>query len=134
MKKVAVELKRAEIPFALAGGYAAFARGGPESDHDVDFYLRQEDVQSAEKTLEQAGLRVEYPPEDWLIKVYDDDAMVDLIYSPTDLKVTSELLERADEIQVDSVGMPVLSATDLMLSKLLALDERYCDFASLFPV
>ena len=134
MKKVAVELKRADIPFALAGGYAAFARGGPESDHDVDFYLRQEDVQAAENALDKGGLRVEYPPEDWLVKVYDGEAMVDLIHSPTDLKVTTELLERADELQVDSVEMPVLSATDLMLSKLLALDEHYCDFASLFPV
>ena len=134
MKKVAVELKRADIQFALAGGYAAFARGGPESDHDVDFYLREEDVQSAEKALDKAGLRVEYPPEDWLVKVYDGDAMVDLIHSPTDLKVTAEMLDRADDIQVDSVEMPVLSATDLMLSKLLALTEHYCDFASLFPV
>src|SRR3954454_19703720 len=134
MKKVAVELKRADIPFALAGGYAAFARGGPESEHDVHFYLREEDVQAAEKELDKAGLRVDYPPEDWLVKVYDGDAMVDLIHSPTDLLVTTELLDRADEIPVDSVEMPVLSATDLMLSKLLALDEHYCDFAALFPV
>src|SRR5438309_10604423 len=115
MKKVAVELKRADIPFALAGGYAAFARGGPESDHDVDFYLREDDVQAAEKVLDKAGLRVEYPPEDWLVKVYDGDAMVDLIYAPTDLTVTTELLDRADEIEVDSVEMPVLAATDLLL-------------------
>src|SRR3954466_6959123 len=134
MKKVAVELKRADIPLALAGGYAAFARGGPESDHDVDFYLPPDDPPNAEKALDNAGLRVEYPPEDWLVKVYDGEAMVDLIHSPTDLKVTTELLDRADEIAVDSAEMPVLSATDLMLSKLLALDEHYCDFASLFPV
>ena len=134
MKTVAVELKRADIPFALAGGYAAFARGGPESEHDVDFYLRPDDLEAAEKALGKAGLRVEHPPEDWLVKVYDDKAMVDLIYSPTDLPVTTELLERADMLDVDSVEMPVLTATDLMLSKLLALNERYCDFASLFPV
>src|SRR3954451_17415730 len=103
MKRVAVALKESGVPFALAGGYAAFARGGPESDHDVDFYLREEDVQAAEKALDNAGLRGEYPPEDWLVKVYDGEAMVDLIHSPTDLKVTTELLDRADEIAVDSV-------------------------------
>src|SRR5438309_12098874 len=101
MKKVAVELKRADIAFALAGGYAAFARGGPESDHDVDFYLREEDVEAAEKVLADADLRVEHPPEDWLVKVYDGDAMVDLIFAPTDLRVTLDMLERADAIQVD---------------------------------
>src|SRR5690348_7616643 len=114
MKRVAVALKEAQIPFALAGGYAAFARGGPESEHDVDFYLRAEDVAAAEKVLSESDLRVEHPPEDWLIKVYDGDAMVDLIHSPTDLPVTLEMLERADDLEVDSVSMPVLAATDVM--------------------
>ena len=134
MKKVAVTLKGADIPFALAGGYAAFARGGPESGHDVDFYLRKDDVSAAEKSLSAEGLRVEHPPEDWLVKVYDGDAMVDLIHTPTDLPVTKEMLERTDEIEVDSVAMPVLAATDLVLSKLLAMDEHYCDFAAELPV
>lgn len=133
MKKVAVTLKAAEVPFALAGGYAAFARGGPQSDHDVDFYLRADDLSAAQKALSAEGLRVEQPPEDWLVKVFDGDAMVDLIHHPTDLPVTTEMLDRAEEIEVDSVAMPVLSATDLVLSKLLAMDEHYCDFASEIP-
>src|SRR4051812_49763872 len=134
MKRVAVVLKEAGVPFALAGGYAAFARGGPESDHDIDFYLRADDIDAASRALSEAGLRVEQPPEDWLVKAYDGDAMVDLIHHPTDLPVTSELLDRADELEVESVTMPVLAATDVVLSKLLCLDERYCDFAALFPV
>src|SRR3954463_7825797 len=107
MKKVAVELKRADIPFALAGGYAAFARGGPESDHDVDFYLREEDVGQAEKALGRAGLQVEHPAEEGLVKAYCDDALVDLIFRPTAMPVTTEILGRADMIEVDSVDMPV---------------------------
>jgi len=134
MKRVAVALKEADLPFALAGGYAAFARGGPESDHDVDFYLREEDVGPAKKALDKAGLRVEHPAEDWLVKVYSDDALVDLIFRPTAMPVTMEILDRADMIEVDSVEMPVLSATDLVTSKLLALDEHYCDFGQMFPV
>ena len=133
MKKVAVTLKQADIPFALAGGYAAFARGGPEPDHDVDFYVREEDVEAAVKVLDDAGLRIVRPPEDWLVKVFYDDAMVDLIFGPTGMPVTAEVLARAGEVEVDSVWMPVLSATDLLTSKLLALSEHYCDFAALFP-
>jgi hypothetical protein len=134
MKKVAVTLKRTDIPFALAGGYAAYARGGPESDHDVDFYLTREDVESAEKVLGDAGLRVEHPPEDWLVKVYDGDAMVDLIFAPTGYEVTREKLERATEVEVDAVAMPVLPATDVIGSMLLAMKESYCDFQGLFPI
>src|SRR3954451_5126299 len=134
MKRVAVALKESAVPFALAGGYAAFARGGPESDHDVDFYLREDDVGQAETVLSKAGLRVEHPPEDWLVKVYSDDAMVDLIFRPTAMPVTTEILDRADLLEVDSVEMPVLSATDLVTSKLLALDAHYCDFSQMLPV
>jgi hypothetical protein len=135
LKRVAVILKDAQIPFALAGGYAAFARGGPASAHDVDLYLRSQDVEAAEKALAGAGLRVEHPPEDWLVKVYtDDDAMVDLIFGPTGMPVDDEMLGRAEPVTVESVEMPVLSANDVLASKLLALDERYCDFGTLFPV
>src|SRR4051812_9940934 len=101
MKRVAVALKQADVPFALAGGYAAFARGGPESDHDVDFYLREEDVPEAAKVLDKAGMRVDQPAEDWLVKAYVEDAMVDLIFRPTDMPVTTEILDRADVIEVD---------------------------------
>lgn len=134
MKRVAVTLKRADVPFALAGGYAAYARGGPESDHDVDFYLREEDVPKAERALGDAGLKVEHPPEDWLVKVFDGDAMVDLIFSPKAGKVDLELLDRATPTEVESVEMPVLAPTDLVVDKLLAMDERYCDFTGMFPV
>jgi len=134
MKRVAVVLKDAGLPFALAGGYAVYARGGPESDHDVDFYLREDDVDRAEKVLDDAQIRVERPAEDWLVKAYVDDAMVDLIFRPTDMPVTTEILDRAETIEVESVDMPVLSATDLVTSKLLAMDEHYCDFGQMFPV
>jgi allantoicase len=30
--------------------------------------------------------------------------------------------------------MPVLTATDVVVTKLMALDEHYCDFARLLPV
>jgi hypothetical protein len=133
MKRVAVALKGADVPFALAGGYAAFARGGPEPDHDVDFYLPPSAVADAERVLDAAGLRVEHPAEDWLVKVFDGDALVDLIHRPNDMAVTSDMLRRGDTIEVGSVAMPVLSATDVVLSKLLALSEHYCDFGTVLP-
>jgi hypothetical protein len=133
MKKVATALKEVGVPFALSGGYASWARGGPEPVHDVDFVIAEEDVPRALQVLEEAGLRVEHPPEDWLEKVYDGDCLVDLIFRPADRPVTREQLAAADELRVDSVLMPVESATDLLLGKLLVLNEHYCDFGRLFP-
>jgi hypothetical protein len=133
MKKVATALKGANVPFALSGGYASWARGGPEPLHDVDFVLLADDVPHALQGLDAAGLRVVEPPEDWLVKVYDGDALVDLIFRPAERPVTREQLDAANEVRVDSVVMPVQSATDLLAAKLLVLNEHYCDFARLFP-
>lgn len=133
MKKVATALKGANLPFALSGGYASWARGGPEPMHDVDFVLCADDIPHAVAVLDAAGLRVVEPPEDWLVKVYDGDSLVDLIFRPAERPVTREQLEAADEVRVDSVLMPVQSATDLLAAKLLVLNEHYCDFGRLFP-
>ena len=133
MTKVATALKGANVPFALSGGYASWARGGPEPSHDVDFVLLADDVPHALQVLDAAGLRVVEPPEDWLVKVYDGDALVDLIFRPAERPVTREQLDAANEVRVDSVVMPVQSATDLLAAKLLVLNEHYCDFARLFP-
>jgi allantoicase len=48
--------------------------------------------------------------------------------------VESELIERSETLPVLSVQMPVLTATDILVTKLLALDEHYCDFGRLLPV
>jgi hypothetical protein len=48
--------------------------------------------------------------------------------------VESDLVDRAEEMPVLSVIMPVLGATDIVVTKLMAWDEHYCDFARLLPV
>jgi hypothetical protein len=133
LKRVATTLKAAGVPFALAGGYASWARGGPEPVHDVDFVLVEEDMPRARQTLADAGLRVEDPAEDWLAKVYVGDSLVDLIFRPADRPVTREQLAAADELRVDSVLMPVQPATGILASKALALSEHSCDLGGLFP-
>src|SRR3954447_9870700 len=82
MKKVATALKGANVPFALSGGYASWARGGPEPSLDVDFVLLADDVPHALQVLDAAGLRVVEPPEDWLGKGYDGDAALHLLFRP----------------------------------------------------
>ena len=48
--------------------------------------------------------------------------------------VESDLVERAEEMPVLSVRMPVLDATHIVVTKLHALEEHYCDFGRLLPV
>ncbi|WP_181312716.1 nucleotidyltransferase family protein [Nocardioides campestrisoli] len=134
LKRVAVTLKESGIPFALAGGYAVWARGGPEPSHDVDFLVAEADAPQVATYLAEHGLQVVQPPEDWLFKVFTDDVMVDVFHRDATIPAERETLADADEIEVISVSMPVLSATRLMIHKLHAIDERYCDFGKLLPV
>ncbi|HYG93412.1 MAG TPA: hypothetical protein VD859_07445 [Nocardioides sp.] len=134
LKLVAVTLKHGEAPFALAGSYGLWARGGPEPDHDVDFMVAEEDAARAKDLLSEEGLDVVDPPEDWLFKVFVDGAMVDVIFRAGSVPITGERFEDAEELEVESVLMPVLSTTVLMSDKLNALEEHACDFGNVLPV
>jgi predicted nucleotidyltransferase len=133
LKRTAVALKDAGVPFALGGGYAGWALGGPEPEHDVDFLVAEQDAGRAEEVLAGSSLRVEHPPEDWLFKVYDGDAMVDLVFRVAGTPVDRDLLGRAQDVEVLSIRMPVLGATDLLVTKMLALSEHSCDYAKTLP-
>lgn len=134
LKIVAVALKETGLPFSLIGGYGVWARGGPEPDHDVDFLIAAEDAPVVARALADRDLQVVQPPEDWLFKVYIDDAMVDVIFGPKGVRADHDLLERSTPLEVLSVSMPVLPATDLLVLKLNALSEHHCNFALLIPV
>lgn len=133
LKLVAVALKEGDAPFALTGGYALWARGAPEPVHDVDFMVAEEDAARTAELLADRGLEVVQPPEDWLFKVYVDGAMVDILFRAGGEPVTRERLHDIDQIEVESVRMPVLSATELMVDKLNALEEHACDLGSIVP-
>jgi hypothetical protein len=134
LKRVAVALKEGGVPFALCGGYAAWVRGAPEPDHDADFLVPDEEAERAAKVLTDAGLQVQDPAEDWLTKVVQGNSFVDVLWRTCGRPVESELIERAEDRPVLSVHMPVLAATDILVTKLMALDEHYCDFSRMLPV
>jgi predicted nucleotidyltransferase len=131
MKKGAGVLKDADVPFLVGGGIAVWARGGPETGHDVDFFLKPSDAEQALEAFEAAGWKTEKPPEGWLYKAFDDQgAMIDLIFSPSAGDITDETFERAEELEVNAVRMQVASLEDVMVTKLLALTEQEPDFDS----
>ncbi len=128
LKRVAACLRDAGIPFALGGGLAAWARGGPPSEKDVDLLIREHDCERAHQVLDAAGFRTEVPPEGWLVKAWDDEILIDLIFRPSGLVVDDALLDRCDELSVHAVRMPVMRIGDLLTSKLLSLTEHHLDF------
>jgi hypothetical protein len=134
LKRVAAALKQSGIPFALGGSFAVYAHGGHSSDHDVDFLIREQDKDRALEELANVGFEVEQPPEDWLVKVYDEGRMVDLIFRPVESPVTDATLRDSEMLPVEAITMPVISATQLMIHKLLSYTQHHCDFATGLPV
>jgi hypothetical protein len=134
LKRVAVALKQGDVPFALCGGYAAWVRGAPEPDHDADFLVPAAEAERAAKVLAEAGLEVVDPAEDWLTKVVQGSSFIDVLWRTCGVPVEQDLIDRAENMPVLSVHMPVLEATDILVTKLMALDEHYCDYGRLLPV
>jgi hypothetical protein len=134
MKQAAAVLRDADVPFALAGGLACWARGGPATDHDVDFLIKPEDADRAAEALERAGFPVERPPEGWLVKTYVDETLVDLVHDPSGGPVTDDWFERAEHIEVKAMRLPVASLEDVLTTKLLALTEQEPDYGPVLEI
>lgn len=134
LRLTAVALQEAGIPFALVGGYAAWARGAPEPSHDADFAVAEQDVARAQEAIAAAGLDVREPAENWLFKAYHHGALVDVLFRMVGEPITAEMLDRSDELEVLAVRMPVLDATDIVSAKMRVLGEHYCDFTRLLAM
>ena len=133
-KRAAAVLRDHDIPFLLAGGLAAWVRGGPATEHDVDFLLTKDDAERAFEVLGAEGLRMVRPPEEWLLKAFDGEVMIDLIFGPEGPPVDDAMFERADDLTLQSVTVRVLSVDDLLISKLLALTEHHLDYDGLLEL
>lgn len=134
MKQAGGALNDAGIPWALGGGLAAWARGGPETEHDVDFLVRPQDADRARDALAESGMRTETPPEGWLVKAYTDGVLIDLIFDPQGGPVDDALLDRAEDLEVFAMRMKVARLEDVLAQKLLALSEQEPDFRSVLEL
>ena len=131
MKAAAKILNDAEIEFVLGGGLSAWARGGPRSEHDVDFLIKPEDADAVLQAFEDAGWQTERPPEGWLYKTWHENgALVDLIFDPASGPITQEIIDRAHEGEVMALRARVATLEDVLVSKLMAIREQELNFSS----
>jgi hypothetical protein len=134
MKRAAAALRDSDLDFALAGSLATWARGGPQSSHDLDFVVRERDGERALEALEAAGMRRDDPPEEWLVKAWDENGvLVDLIFGPSGV-TADEVLESADTVNVLSMEMPVMALEDVIVTKVMSLTEHSVDYGTLLEM
>lgn len=134
LKRAVAALEAQRIPYLLGGGLGCWARGGPPSSNDVDLMIKREDAERAQQALSDAGMRPERPPEQWLLKAWDDDLLIDLIFEPAGMRITDEVIERGERLNVAGMQIRTMALDDILVTKLLALDEHCADYRDLLQI
>ncbi len=84
--------------------------------------------------LAGAGLRADDPPEQWLVKAWDGDTLIDLIFYPKGTQVDDDLIERGEVMSVLGMEMRVMALEDVLVTKLMALSEHSLRYESLLQI
>jgi hypothetical protein len=134
LKRAVAAVESQEIPYLLGGGLGCWARGGPPSSNDIDLMVKPEDAQRAQDALAEAGMRPETPPEQWLLKAWDGDILIDLIFEPSGMRIDDGVIERGETMSVMAMQIRVMDLDDLLATKLLALDEHSADYRDLILI
>ena len=134
LKRSVATLEQEGVPYLLGGGLGCWARGGPPSSNDIDLMVKREDAERAQEVLAEAGLRPESPPEQWLLKAYDGEILVDLIFEPSGMRIDDEVIARGEELSVMAMQIRVMDLNDILITKLMALDEHSADYGDLILI
>jgi hypothetical protein len=134
LKRAVAALEERGVPYLLGGGLGCWARGGPPSSNDIDLMVKREDAERAQEALAEAGMRPETPPEQWLLKAWDGDILVDLIFEPSGMRIDDEVLARGEQLSVMAMQTRVMDLDDILITKLMALDEHTADYRDLILI
>jgi len=129
LKRAVAVLRDANVDFVIGGSLASWARGGPETHHDLDLILTPEDAERAVAALAESGMRTERPVEGWLYKAWDGDVLIDLIFAPSGLTV-EDVVARGEELPVLGMTLPTMALEDVLATKLLALSEHRIEYTA----
>jgi hypothetical protein len=131
LKRASAALRDAGIAHALGGGLALWAFGSAATDHDIDLLVPDADAaEAALAALAAAGLEVGRPPEGWLVKAWDGEVLIDLVFRPTGIDAAAALAA-APVRNVHAMPMPVMRPEDVFVSKLAACTEHSLRFEPL---
>jgi hypothetical protein len=96
--------------------------------------VKPADAERALGALATAGMKSERPPEEWLVKAWHGDVMIDVIFRPAGLEMTDEVFARAEQISVMAIATPVMALEDVLATKLMSLDEHSLDYRGLLAI
>jgi predicted nucleotidyltransferase len=106
------------VPYLFMGGLASAAYGRPRWTHDIDLFVRPDDVRSLLDQLGQVGFRTQETDPTWLAKGIKEGVLVDVIFRVSgDIYLDDEVLAHSTMREIKGIRLPVVSAEDLVVIK-----------------
>ena len=122
------------IPYAVAGAFALQKYTGIwRMTKDLDLFIKANDVPAALANLCQQGFRCETLDPVWLSKAHRGEYFVDLIsgMSNATIVVDDSWMKRTQPAMIAGVKSQIISAEDLIASKLFVLRRERFDGADI---
>jgi hypothetical protein len=133
-RRVLGALRRAEIPFLLAGAFALRVYTTVHRDtKDLDIFLRKRDLDAALEALREAGCTTELTYPHWLAKAYSGKQFIDMIFNMANGLAPIDDSWFLHAVESELLGQPVLilPAEDMICSKLCCMDRGRFDGADI---
>jgi predicted nucleotidyltransferase len=125
LERTAGALRGASILHLFMGGVASGALGRPRWTHDIDVFIRKQDVEHALTALADAGFLTREQNPQWLAKAVLDDVLVDLVFrSAGAITLDQEMVEHARTVVFQGITLPVLGPEDLIVIKAAVAKEH----------
>ena len=116
LSDVVEALEEEGVPYLAIGGLATATYGRPRPTKDIDVFVKPEDAERSMKALEAAGFSTEVPKEDWLLKAYKDDVLVDVIFRiHNSIYLDDEMVARAKRHHLKGTALKVVPAEDFIV-------------------
>ena len=104
------------IPYLAIGGLATATYGRPRPTKDIDVFVKPEDAERCTKVLEGAGFSTEDPKEDWLLKAYKDEVLVDVIFRiHNSIYLDDDMIARGRRHQLKGATVKVVPPEDFIV-------------------
>ena len=113
-------LTAAGVDSLVVGGVVIsyYLEGEAKIDHDIDLFIREDDVEQAMDAIAAAGFEMTRTHPTWLFKGRRNGATVDVLYRlGRILKLDDEMIERAVEETLDGLSLPLISREDLAIAQ-----------------
>jgi predicted nucleotidyltransferase len=124
LDEVLAAVRKAEIPFLFIGGIGSAVFGRDRWTHDIDVFVRPENVARLLEVLSERGFETWVQDEHWLAKARRNDVPIDVIFrSWRDILLDDEMLARARTVSFHGRELPIAPPEDLVVMKAIAAAE-----------